>query len=290
MKTLRIMSIILLSIVTESVSAQYQSIFGQNSTQWVFEWHNLPGGAQDTVYVEKDTTAYGQDWKKILVTRNNNYSALLREDTTLGKVWYKALFGDYSDTVVKTIFDFSLSVNDTFDVSNVWTGGPNTTTTTQNTVDSVYYQNGLKHIRFKGGIYLFVEGIGGNIGILWKQYNTVFLSQYLLCSYKDGIRTSYVNKRYNGDCDVFSDTGIDDVKIDNDKISIHPNPAFDEIRFKVSHGTQIKNTSVYDTQGRLLSRGDNKSSIDISDLHSGVYLLQFMTADHIIVNKLFTKH
>ncbi len=83
MKTLRIMSIILLSIVTESVSAQYQSIFGQNSTLWVFEWHNFFGGAQDTVYVEKDTTAYGQDWKKILVTRNNNYSALLREDTTL---------------------------------------------------------------------------------------------------------------------------------------------------------------------------------------------------------------
>ena len=80
-------------ILTNDSNAQYQSLFGQNSTKWIFEWHNLGIDEQDTVYVEKDTFVFGQNWKKVLTTRwpNQFKGALIREDTSIGKVWYKGL-------------------------------------------------------------------------------------------------------------------------------------------------------------------------------------------------------
>jgi|GEM_PF-2404254 len=294
--------IIAISLTTNLYSqAQYQSIFGQNSTQWVFEWHNLGIDEQDTIYVEKDTLAFGHSWKKIMVTRYQQQfpGALLREDTTIGKVWYKALFGfDPSDTLVKVIFDFSLNINDTFDVSNMWTGGPNVTTTTQNTVDSIYFISSSKHIRFKGqyypGVppenYLFIEGIGGNLGLLWKQYSGVHQSQYLLCSYKDGIQTFYSNYRYNGNCNVFGASNLHDYQTLSKMISIFPNPAFRQLYFELADELSVEKVKVFDTQGRVLFAQNTNNTVDISNLSSGSYFIQFITTDHMKINKKFIKN
>ncbi len=191
MKTLRIMSIILLSIATENVSAQYQSIFGQNSTLWVFEWHNNSIDAQDTIYVEKDTIAFGHTWKKVLVTNFPDFNgALLREDTTLGKVWFKSLFysssiPDQNDTMTRLCYDFSLTLTDTFDLSSIYSisGFPNPL----NDVDRTYTLNGVKYVEFKLNTMgsteklTFIEGIGGTPPPIWKQSKGAFLGQYLLC-------------------------------------------------------------------------------------------------------------
>ena len=185
---------------SQSLFSQYQSFFGQHSTEWIFEWHNLDFGGQDTVYVEKDTVVNSLEWKKILVKSNQSgYSGgLLREDTTTGKVWYKGLefYGEPEDTSELLSFDFSLEVNDSFDISNMYEGSP----PLYSKVISTYFTDGIKYIEFEDNLYsgfpfiepyVFIEGIGGIMGVLWKQYFGGLQAQYLLCSYKDGVKTTY---------------------------------------------------------------------------------------------------
>ncbi len=298
-KTLLIISICLTMILYSQ--AQYQSIFGQNSTQWVFEWHNLGIDEQDTIYVEKDTVAFGHNWKKIMVTRYQQQfnGGLLREDTTIGKVWYKGLKFQQSsrDTTQVIVFDYSLNINDTFDIGNGWSAFQSTTT--ENTVDSIYYLNGKKYIRFKGlyspGVppenYLFIEGISGNLGILWKASNVGGLgTPYLLCSYKDGIKTSYVNQRHNGNCNVFGANNLNDYETLSKLISIFPNPAFNDLYFELSDGLKVEKINVFDLQGRRIFIHGNNRNIDISPLSSGTYFIQFITIDHLKINKKIIKY
>ena len=278
-------------------NAQYKSMFGQNSTQWIYEWHNLDIDAQDTVFVQKDTTAYGYNWKKITIAGypSDPYSwALLREDTTIGKVWYKQLYG--SDTITKLAFDFSLGVNGSFDLSNIWTGGPNVTTLLENTVDSVYYANGAKHIRFNYGLwserYLFVEGIGGTIGILWKQYGGIQRGQYLLCSYKDGVQTFYRNKQHNGNCDVFTNSSsINGIEASINLVAIYPNPSTDVLNIDIKNNAyQVLSTQIIDVLGRVADTSLNTEELDVSKLPRGRYCLKIKLSNDVQINKIFQKN
>ena len=292
MKKFIITIVILLSIFFDT-KAQYQSIFGQNSTEWIFEWTNLFGWAQDTAYVEKDTVVFGYNWKKIRVSPTTGVvqNALVREDTTIGKIWYKYIGNDYPDTLEKLLFDYSLQVGDTFDVSN--SGAM--TSTLENTVDSVYYVNGAKHIRFKGKYYgnenyLFIEGISGILGVFWKQYGTLLLANYLLCSYKDGVQTFYQNKKYNGNCNVWWFWSTDNPEKINTQITLFPNPAksvlnikTDNIKYKV---TLIELINVY---GSIVISYKNPYSVDISNLPAGTYIIKLTFDNQFKTYKLFQK-
>ncbi|KPH10940.1 T9SS type A sorting domain-containing protein [Chryseobacterium sp. ERMR1:04] len=72
----------------------------------------------------------------------------------------------------------------------------------------------------------------------------------------------------------FSTLGTSNPSIVKDDISIYPNPAQDVINIKLGkNATQFKVT-MYSTAGQLVLSSENKSSIDISNLTKGVYLLK----------------
>ena len=301
MKRLSILLLISVFAMAKT-NAQYKSVFGQNSTQWIFETHNLMGGAQDTIFVQKDTTAYGYNWKKIQAKSFNQQfkGALIREDTTIGKVWYKGLYVRNSilDTMNFPLYDFSLNVNDTFNVSNMWSGY-NGTTVLQNTVDSIYYIGGYKCIRFKGKYgsfgfenYTFIEGIGGNLGVLWKQYSGPLQAQYLLCSYKDGVQTFYRNKRHNGNCDVFNNSSsINGIEASSNLVAIYPNPSTDVLNIDIKNNAyQVLSTQIIDVLGRVAATSLNTEELDVSKLPRGTYCLKIKLSNDVQINKRFQKN
>ncbi|MEP6794862.1 MAG: T9SS type A sorting domain-containing protein [Saprospiraceae bacterium] len=265
--------------------AQYKSLFGVNSTEWVFEWHNLDFGGVDTVYVENDTIINSLQWKKIMV--KNNHSAyeggLLREDTTSGKVWYKGLeyFGSPEDTSELLSFDFSLEVNDSFDISNMYEGSA----PLYSKVVATYDVNGLKYIEFENDLYsgfpfiepyVLIEGIGGIMGVLWKQYFGGLQAQYLLCSYKDGIETSYVNKRHNGSCNLISSIGYGQ-KYHN-RIKVYPNPSQNYLSIDNEEGILFDRFQFVNNLGEITRFSEIATRIDITQFPTGIYTLQLISS------------
>jgi hypothetical protein len=291
-----------LIFISPDAQAQYASIFGQTSTQWVFEWHNLEIDEQDTVYVSKDTFAFGHNWKKIGLKKYPNFfsGALVREDTTIGKVWYKGLEFNNSidDTLEFLAFDFDLNKNDTFNIDNMYAGKFGTSTF-ENTVDSVYYINDNKYIRFNWILYAgfpftekftLIESIGGIMGILFKQYSGGLQAQYLLCAYKDGVQTFYQNKRHNGNCNIYGANGINEIKKNKDFVAIYPNPSNDKLNVELkSNSYQIKNSQIMDMLGRIINSNGSIKKLNISNLPNGIYQLKIILNNNVQINKTFQK-
>lgn len=282
MKTASVLLIYLLLAITVPCNA-YSSLFGHTSTAWVFQWSNLSGTAHDSAYVEKDTTVNGVTYKKLSTQDQSFKGGLIREDTVAGLVWYRDLIvtsGSY-DTVEKIAFDFTLQAGDTFDVLKTGLSD------TMNIVDSIKVINGLKYIYFRaqfnqGDPYCFIEGIGSNVGIFLKHWGpTLMFGQYLLCSYKDKIRTGYENRRYNGDCNPYLNVP-EPPKPDKDVITIYPNPSRDEMHITNTSGKSIYRISITSIEGRVILRqiGDNITTVNLQSIPSGYYLLHVFFVDN----------
>ncbi len=254
------------------VSAQpYKSIFGKTSTMWIIKWYNLDFGGIDTFVVEKDTFALGDSWKKIISTNDGFLSAgLLREDTLIGKVWYRPL--DIWRDSTYLAFDYSLQTSDTFDLSSNYDPW-----LTDVIVDSTYFEDGNKRIRFNAFIedmenITFIEGIGGNQGPIYKE-SSGFLHPYLLCAYKDGIQT-YANISYNEDCSP--PTGINETD-QTDDITVYPNPIDDGLYIRNLSDIRIEKVEVFDALGRKVYSDSYLYFINFQDMTPGLYYLKLIT-------------
>ena len=270
--------ILLLCANNPSHSQPYQSLFGNNNTKWVFEWGNLPGFSQDTIYVANDTLVDGLWWRNLKASRNNIFGyfagAVIREDTTLGKVWYKGFHPQ--DSATKLAFDFSLQKGDTFDIHSVWGDPP----VSDKIVDTVYYQDGRKIIVFKsinfkfGERTTFIEGIGSNYGIIYKQYLSLVLAHYLLCSYKDGQKI-FSNKYYNGECNIHFPSSIQDIS--PDLMEIFPNPVKGKLYLKTNTPNLFTGIRIVNSLGNIIIQQPFENEIDVSRFLPGFYLIQITT-------------
>lgn len=230
----------------------------------------------------------------------SNYIGLLREDTLTGKVWYKSMIylSNYpaDDTMEILAFDFSLQKGDTFDTWNVNYGLPRTIDDSLKIVDSVYYRYGLKHITFKpmgdAGIFaeplLFLEGVGSSFGILFKEFHTACFFNYLLCSYKDGIKTEYSNVLYNGDCTAYLNIGHNSMQ--EQSVMLYPVPAINELYIdNMDDKMPVAHVCIMDATGKncidLLNPG---KKIDISGLNSGYYIIKLNYTDNKCIYKHFS--
>lgn len=72
----------------------------------------------------------------------------------------------------------------------------------------------------------------------------------------------------------FSTLGTSNPVIVKDDISIYPNPAQDVINIKLGNNASKLKVTIYNTAGQLVLTSENKTSIDISGLLKGVYLLK----------------
>jgi hypothetical protein len=289
----KIIFFLLIVASTQAIAQPYQSIFGKDSTSWAFEFYNLPGKLMEVAKISKDTLISDTVYKIVDLSTMRGF---MREDTITGKVWYRGenFFADpnpryelWANEVL--IFDYSLEPGDSFDVSNHQYMD---TSHRYSKVDSVKYINGRKYIYFdmadvnwvNSGIteqYVMVEGSGGNMSPLWKchLYETfnVYFTQYLLCYYKDGIKTGYENGRYAGECSPTM--GIGESDLNKGDISIYPNPATNNVFLTFKGKEQRVNIAMYDVVGKLISRedaimiGDYPYQIAMGNLASGVYIV-----------------
>ena len=273
-------------------SAQpYESMFGQQSTFWVIEWSNFAGKTIDTIFVVNDTSVNNISYKKIRLHStgmNAQKDGLLRENTQIGKVWYRSV--DYNlypdDTLEVEIANFSLNIGDTFDI-----GGDFPIADSVKIVDSVYYQGARKIIQFKGMYkygekYNLVEGVSGLQGVFYKQRYIPIQEDYLLCAYKDGVNT-FLNKYYKI-CNPNHNTSVVP-DFENLKLIIYPNPVNDIIQINnVTTGTKWQ---IIDMYGKLHFEGmitDSSLPIYAQNLPIGVYFIHF-TKSNSSFSHIFAK-
>lgn len=298
--------LILLASVLFAVIARaqpYRSMFGSDSTAWIFKWYNLDFGGSEIAYVSKDTVVGGLVYKKISYYNNganHAFSApcLLREDTLTGKVWFRSLNYDTADLLA---FDFSLMPGDSFDIRNMQDGsaGP----PVYGKVDSVRMVSGLKYIYFDlpydswdpdavvaSEPYMIIEGVGSNMSPLWKQFTGGYRGHYLLCSSKNGVRTSYTNIRYAGECSR-PNLAIPNRQAESLQVKLAPNPVENTFAVMAEDKELRVDIAVYDIVGKLLFNagkirpGAHEYRIDISRFHPGVYFV--MVSDQRGISNAF---
>jgi len=89
------------------------------------------------------------------------------------------------------------------------------------------------------------------------------------------------------ECDILNvaDTNF------NSKVGIYPNPAQDYFEYNDTNGVKIVSTNIYSANGSLVKIiNDSSSRINISQLKSGVYIVQTKTSNgNTLTNKLIKK-
>lgn len=78
-------------------------------------------------------------------------------------------------------------------------------------------------------------------------------------------------------------TGVNNTianKATNTTLSVYPNPATDVLNISLSNGTTIETVNIYNISGKLVNNTKlNGNQIDISQLNSGVYMVEVLTAN-----------
>jgi hypothetical protein len=272
MKTKRIVLLVLLLLFSlagaQKMNAQgYKSLFAHTTS-----WDLIHGGYCDNICSETDSITHdtlitGKTYKIL--------SALgyLREDTMQGKTWFynRQYHQEY------LIMDLALNPGDSFTVYNY------SNVALHFIADSVYFQNGLKHIRLSAGIALcalheaftFTEGAGPNASFNYQRNYNGSAASYMLCQHKDGVKTG-TNKMFPGACHT-CDLGIDEQSLDKTVVSCFPNPAGNQICIQRKFaGSSPLSVWVYNVRGELISTGSvmqETLKLDISDYPSGMYCI-----------------
>jgi len=273
-----------------ALQAQYASVFGQDSTQWIFEWSNLPGTQQDTLYSRYDSSFAGRQWTKIEIPNNFSYDGgWLSEDSSTGQLWYRPIASPQypNDTASRLIMDLSLQVGDTFDISPAWGALPDSL----QIVDSIYTELGRKHIRFKAdatGVenFTFIEGVGPNLGILYKQ-SGVMMFQYLLCAYQDA-QQSYLNKTH-GYCNVYSGGPHGLANLAQQQFALYPNPVKEQLQIEQEASLSVDRLQLYNALGQLVWQKEFSPQLSLEGLPAGHYILQFWQGGKLLESQKLIK-
>lgn len=291
---------VVLLISQSGTASPYASIFGQNSTAWVFRWANLFGAVIDSAYIEKDTIVSGISYKKVIIKPNNPIfkGGLLREDVSTGEVWYRDI--DYShslnpnDTIERVMYDFSLLQGDTFNITNETFHSGHADSFA--IVDSVRIIDGLKYIYFNskfntGEPYTVIEGIGCNVGILSRHFPSAISANYLLCSYKDNAKTSFKNVLYKGDC--HPPLSIQETPVRKNDIGVFPNPVSNYLHLENNSTKQISKIRITSLQGIAVKEvaQPGLSGIPVGEIPAGYYFLNIYWGEgEVLIRPLSIQH
>jgi len=80
--------------------------------------------------------------------------------------------------------------------------------------------------------------------------------------------------------------GLDDVVLQED-ISIYPNPTFDEINISMQENIDLDEIRILSLEGRLINKiEDGVTNISLLDYPSGVYMIEFISKEGMIVKKI----
>jgi len=137
----------------------------------------------------------------------------------------------------------------------------------------------------------------GFIDYLWNDSTTNQSKQIVGSVAGLGIQTYYVDVTDSNGCqgsdtivvEIIDDTGIND-KFNNCSISLIPNPANAQlnIEFKGSKQSSLKKVEIYNCMGSLVKVvcfKQNKSSVDVSDLPQGFYIVAVKSKGKILARQ-----
>lgn len=210
-----------------------------------------------------------------------DYVGAIREDDDK-KVWYRHDDEEYD----VLLYDFSLEVGDTFcfeyfpDYSGCYQVSD---------VNYVEHNDILrKSIGFmlNGGEMTWIEGIGSNLGwFVWPMYGNFFYQ--LRCFEQDeellyGTESCFCNNL---------NTSVKSTHNQN-YFQLDPNPATDFIYIKTTLN-EPATIEIYDLQGRKViekSTVNKKEKIDVSNLKSGLYIINLNSRDGRVKRKKMVKH
>jgi hypothetical protein len=259
-----LVQLLLPSIVTGQA---YKSIFGNDTTQWNIK-HEFPDYLQSIIYKSfGDTTINAKFYKPVYEYDLPKIKKVgyLREDTTIGKLWF--LFPDGEE---KMIMDLTLNKNDTF-YSNK---------THWSIVDTVFFYEGNKNIVFDepinfGDTVKFIESIGPNNLFNFLEYFHIYPENaVILCSYKDNIQV-YKNNNFQG-C-FLEWTSIVEINKSNEFV-IYPNPCSDILTVKFNNPNKGSNIKIFSCDGKVVIQSNKIQEFnvfDITGLRAGIYFVHF---------------
>lgn len=268
-------------------SQPYQSLFGSQYTSWNTYYEIPDAGFTDSIVSENDTVINGKMYKNIIKYGGwGGGGGFLREDTIEGKAWFINKY----DTVEYLIMNLELALNDSFMFYNSWSGSG------MEYVDSVYLENGKKHIRFNvdsdsplvfDSAYPydtpieFIEGIGTNIGIEYQNHYMSPLVFGLLCASKNGqnIFQPFSFCRYDW-------MGINE-KENYQKIKISPNPFNNTAIIVINKDIFLDcRFTIYDLFGRKVKEfaiHESPYTFYRNNLTDGIYFYQAVTDKNKII-------
>ncbi len=210
----------------------------------------------------------------------------------------KLFFEDMETQDRYIIMDLSLNVGDTFTMKDEYSQPRNII------VDSVYYEDGKKHIRFDDVIGFssyasveitlkrcFIEGVGPTWGFCPKEEGTTFFvckheGENLFYSYPD--TTLFVNCSFNSNY-----FGNDVNLIEKNSLLIWPNPTTNI--FNVILPEKVRYLAIYSITGILCFSTNFDAdmsrtfSFDMSNCSKGIYLLRVITEDTQETKKIIKK-
>lgn len=253
----------------------YQSIFGQESTEWYIASRNL--GMEkfmgtDTARVIKIFQYEGYTWHKVHFPKHFNLLDL-REVLDSGRVYGRLANYDTVnlDENEYLLFDMSLNQGDTFKflLDYEFIDIP---------VDTVYYENGRKIIDFYWPIGFdsvqtalkFIEGIGPSNSLDELMTHDGYPSNTTLCSYKDG-QMVYNSGLLGGRC-TLEWVGIEEML--HQEFKVWPNPVDDFLQLEIPEGKNV-NARIFDVTGKVVFQLINpKNEINVTKLIPGMYFIK----------------
>ncbi len=259
-------------LFSEEVIAQtYKSMFGKHSTWWnIILYGYCDAGKSEEIILTGDTIIFGVLYKNL----NKGYGAV-REDTVQGKAWYYHFLRKRE----YLIMDLSLQIHDPFYMHNT-----NSNDSARFEVDSVYYENSLKHVRITAkwevcyGVrerrIVFIEGSGTNAGILYPSMSYEFTAiNYMLCHYRDGIKV-LGNEVFDDRCEVNLVKNNDNNQAE---ISVYPNPSSEFLIIdQIEPDKQSTLLRIFNINGKLLYSGFPKENkINITAYVNGKYFILY---------------
>jgi hypothetical protein len=259
-----------------TLSKEYESCFGKESTKYVIVMPTSWWGMEitrDLSYFSNDTMKYYCDSKKIFT------KIAFYESNDNEKLWRLDMNSNKRDLIM----DLNWKVGDTIYIDQEELKQyPNDKPFT--TVKSVYTRssdnrkvittNLLLQLDDKKFNLKYTEGVGPNISIFLLEYYSFFwkMPYLILCAYKDDVQT-YINTEAGGKCTydkpasapIIKSAGQVEITVQANELSLD----FDD--------TFSGKLCVISSDGKVLKKkaiNRNHKSVAISDLPDGLYIVQ----------------
>lgn len=304
--TMKKVTFIFLILFTVSYYGQNYKLLPDTCTYCFFTHDPYVGVAYNSFYqigYSVDTAINGNDYS---VLSNNDYEDLVYIRQSGNKV-----FGIIADSVMteELIMDFDVEVGDT--LNNILSINVNNFTNIKtnsfkinayvNDIDSVLLSDGSYHsflelvgyeIRYNGiwgiahwsfrwdekGLCIGSDiGLGGLMNTLPLSANGLFGGDWFtdlqFCTSDPFVPSQPINNLHS--CNYCSPIVATVPYLEGEiQISVSPNPVSERLFIQTSSQESNLNFTIYSLEGRLVRKGNTNSSIDVSELISGMYLVQ----------------